>query len=215
MQWTPAQFYDEDGALLRCTLCPHECALQEGEVGACHVRRRNGRGMETATFATAVRHIDAIERKPLYHYRPGTRVITIAAPGCSFTCLYCQNYRISQFGRSDEAIGTAETVDPEGLAAEAARQGAAIGMSYSEPSLAAELTLALAHACRDRGVDLLWKTNGFLTASALRESRLIWRPSTSISKPPTSSGIESSPAASYGRWSSPWPFWLPRESGWR
>jgi pyruvate formate lyase activating enzyme len=166
-RWAPADFYHADGAALRCTLCPHACALADGETGACRVRRRAGGRLETATFATAVRHLDAVERKPLYHYRPGSRALTLAAPGCSFTCHYCANYRLSQYGRLPEAAWGAEPVDAEAVVAEAAGHGAAVALSYSEPTLAAELTLALAAAGRPRGVALLWKTNGFITPAAL------------------------------------------------
>jgi pyruvate formate lyase activating enzyme len=131
------------------------------------VRRRNGSHLETATFATSVRHWDSVERKPFYHYRPGRKVLTLAAPGCSFTCLYCQNYRISQFGRIAAAPWRAEPVDVAALIAEAAERNAAIALSYSEPSLAAEFTLELAAAGHAQGVEILWKTNGFLTAEAL------------------------------------------------
>jgi pyruvate formate lyase activating enzyme len=167
MNWAPADFYVTDGRALRCTLCPHACALAEGETGACRVRRRAGPRLETATFATAVRHLDAVERKPLYHYRPGSRALTLAAPGCSFTCHYCLNYRLSQYGRVPEADGGAGPVDPEAVVAEAAGHGAAVALSYSEPTLAAELTLALAAAGRPRGVPVVWKTNGFITPAAL------------------------------------------------
>lgn len=167
MHWTPAEFFVEAGDRIRCTLCPHECELADEAIGACHVRRRMGHRLETATFATTVRHLDAVERKPLYHYKPGTRALTLAAPGCSFTCLYCQNYRLSQYGRSDAAPWDGEPADVESIVTEAADAGAAIALSYSEPSLAAELTLALSQAARPRGIDLLWKTNGFLTPAAL------------------------------------------------
>jgi pyruvate formate lyase activating enzyme len=141
--------------------------LADGAVGACRVRRRAGSHLETATFATTVRHLDAVERKPLYHFRPGTQVLTLAAPGCSFTCHYCLNYRLSQYGRIPEAPWQAEPVDPEAVVADAAEHGAAVALSYSEPTLAAELTLALAAAGRSRGVPVLWKTNGFITPEAL------------------------------------------------
>jgi pyruvate formate lyase activating enzyme len=91
MRWQPAGFYRPHRDGLLCTLCPHACMLADGEIGLCQVRRRNGSRLETATFATSVRHWDSVERKPFYHYRPGRKVLTLAAPGCSFTCLYCQN----------------------------------------------------------------------------------------------------------------------------
>ena len=169
MHWQPAGFYrpHRDGWL--CTLCPHACVLADGETGLCQVRRRQGSRLETATFVTSVRHWGSVERKPFYHYRPGRQVLTLAAPGCSFTCLYCQNYRLSQFGRIPEVPWRAEPVDVTALVTAAAECNAAIALSYSEPGLAAEFTLELATAGRARGVDILWKTNGFLTAEALKQ----------------------------------------------
>jgi pyruvate formate lyase activating enzyme len=167
MRWTPAEFFRVQGANLVCTLCPHECSLQEGETGACRVRRRAGAQLETATFATTVRHIDPIERKPFYHFRPGSLTLTLAAPGCSFACHYCQNYRLSQFGRVAEITWTAEDIDPVEVVESAAQQGAAIALSYSEPTLAAELVLALSASGRALGVPILWKSNGFITPEAI------------------------------------------------
>jgi pyruvate formate lyase activating enzyme len=154
------------GGLL-CTLCPHGCVLADNEVGSCQVRRRHGLTLQTATFATSLKHLDNIERKPFYHYQPGRKVLTLAAPGCSFTCLYCQNYRLSQFGRTPAAPWHGLSVDSTAVVAEAAAQNAAIALSYTEPSLAAELTLELAAAGQPNNIPILWKTNGFITREAL------------------------------------------------
>ena len=172
--WRPAVLYDHEPAssrssdgsdALRCEVCPFRCLLRDGQVGQCGVRRRTGRAMETATFGTSVRHWTKVERKPLYHYRPGTEAVTLAAPGCTFRCDYCINFRISQVGDGGSRAG-ADAVDPRELAEQAAARGAAIALSYTEPSLAPELTLALAEAATPLGVQLLWKSNGFLTARA-------------------------------------------------
>jgi pyruvate formate lyase activating enzyme len=167
IHWRDADFYRPAGDALCCTLCPHACTLADGELGLCRVRRRRGDRLETATFATSVRHLDPVERKPLYHYRPGSRALTLAAPGCTFGCHYCLNYRLSQYGRVEESPWSAQPIDPEDVIREAAEAGAAVALSYSEPTLAAELTLVLATAGRERGVDVLWKTNGFITPEAL------------------------------------------------
>jgi pyruvate formate lyase activating enzyme len=170
-RWSPGILYDvshpeaDAPEVLRCELCPFRCMLRDGQVGRCGVRRRAGRIIETATFATSVRHWTAVERKPLFHFRPGSVALTLAAPGCTFRCDYCINYRISQ------VVGHAENypvvpVDPAELVGQAAARSASIALSYSEPSLAPELTLALAAAARPRGVNILWKSNGFLTARA-------------------------------------------------
>lgn len=167
MEWTAAALYQRAGDRLVCTLCPVRCQLADGQVGACRVRRRTGQRLETGTFATTVRHYDAIERKPLYHFRPGSSVLTLAAPGCTFRCDYCINHRISQYGRDDEVSWRADPVDPAEVIELAASRGASVGLSYSEPSLAIELTLALAALGVPRGVGIVWKTNGFLTPEAL------------------------------------------------
>ncbi|MGV4985989.1 radical SAM protein [Streptomyces sp. NRAIS4] len=167
MQWTPAVLHRERHGRVQCLLCPFRCALEDGETGLCGVRRRTGDGLETATFASSVRHWDTVERKPLYHYRPGTPCLTLAAPGCTFACDYCINHRMSQYGREDSVRWDAEPVDPEEVAGEAAARSGCVAISYTEPSLAIELTAALARSGRPLGVDVVWKSNGFLTAEAV------------------------------------------------
>ncbi|MBO0819813.1 MAG: radical SAM protein [Nocardiopsaceae bacterium] len=163
-RWRPALFAGPADAAgrVRCLLCPFRCLLADGQSGVCEVRRNRAGTLETATFTAAVTHLTAVERKPLYHVRPGVSVLTVAGPGCSFRCDYCINYRLSQYGRDDAAPWTGDPAEPTGIAARAADAGALLGMSYSEPSLAPELTLELAA----HGVPLIWKTNGYLTAAA-------------------------------------------------
>ena len=88
---------------VRCTLCPFRCVLGDGQAGVCQVRRNDGGVLRTATYTAAVAHLTAVERKPLYHVRPGAQVLTVAGPGCSFRCDYCINFRLSQYGRDQDA----------------------------------------------------------------------------------------------------------------
>lgn len=166
-RWRPATFAEpaDSGGRVRCVLCPFRCRLADGQAGVCKVRRNNGGTLETATFTVAAVHLTAIERKPLYHVRPGASVLTVAGPGCSFRCDYCINYRLSQYGRDDAAPWAGQPAEPAELAARAADANALLGMSYSEPSLAPELTRELAA----HGVPLVWKSNGYLTAEAADE----------------------------------------------
>lgn len=166
--WAPAMLFSvgPKNSHLQCDLCPHRCRLRDGQVGYCGVRRRTGDILETATFATTVEHLDPVERKPLYHWRPGTNVLTYAAPGCSFRCDYCINYRLSQFGREGGQPWRAEPADPERMVQRAVDLNAALAFSYSEPSLAMELTVAVATLGASRQVSVIWKTNGFLTPEA-------------------------------------------------
>jgi pyruvate formate lyase activating enzyme len=167
--WLPADFYrPADGGGLQCTLCPFRCRLRDGDTGACKVRRRVGNRVLTATRASTVEHLSPVERKPLYHYRPGLTLLTLAPPGCSFRCDYCVNHRLSQYGRDPGAAAAPpRATDPAALARSAAERGAGIALSYSEPSLAAELTLELAAEAAPLGVPVVWKSNGFLTPEAV------------------------------------------------
>ncbi|WP_295434549.1 hypothetical protein [uncultured Thiodictyon sp.] len=128
MNWQPAEFFRAAGETLVCTLCPRACALADGDLGWCRVRRRRGGRLETATFATSLWHWDAVERKPLYHYRPGSEVLTLAAPGCTLRCLYCQNHRLSQFGREAGVVWGARALEPGAAIATAAGRGAAVNL---------------------------------------------------------------------------------------
>lgn len=168
MDWVPGVLAVPTARGALCEVCPHSCVLQPGQAGACKVRRgAAGGGIETATFATSVVHVDTVERKPFFHYRPGIPAVTLAAPGCSFRCDYCINARISQYGRDDEAVWDARPVDVAAVIDRAAGLGGCVAVSYTEPSLAPEMTLALARAGRPRGVDVVWKSNGFLTEAAI------------------------------------------------
>jgi pyruvate formate lyase activating enzyme len=163
-RWRDALLREPAGAgRVRCTLCPFRCVLADGQAGVCRVRRNDGGALRTATYTAAVAHLTAVERKPLYHVRPGARVLTVAGPGCSFRCDYCINFRLSQYGRDDDAPWLGDPARPGELAARAAAAGALLGMSYSEPSLAPELTLDLAA----HGVPVVWKSNGYITAEAV------------------------------------------------
>lgn len=167
MAWRPALFWHGQGERAVCDLCPFRCVLADGGVGRCQVRRCRGGAVETATFASSVWHWHSVERKPLYHFRPGLRVLTLAAPGCTFRCDYCQNALLSQFGRDVLSVWSARPVVPAMVADAAHAARAAIAISYTEPTLAAELTCALASESRGRDIPLIWKSNGFITPDAL------------------------------------------------
>lgn len=165
--WTPALLASRTGSAVTCHLCPFTCLLPEGRTGVCGVRRNHAGQAQTATRSVAVTHLDTVERKPLYHVLPGRAVLTLAAPGCTFRCSFCVNHRLSQYGRDPASQWHGQPADVTALVERARRAGAALGLSYTEPSLALELALDLADAARPHRIPLLWKTNGFLTAGAV------------------------------------------------
>jgi len=119
-------------------------------------------------MATSVFHVQPIERKPFYHVFPGKSALTLAAPGCTFSCSYCQNFTISQFGRIEDAPWSAKPVSADDVIQKASETDSLIAFSYTEPILAAELCLDIASRVRDSGAGCVWKTNAFLTPAAAK-----------------------------------------------
>jgi len=95
-------------------LCSHHCVISNGRFGICHVRENRGGALYTHVYGELVaQNVDPIERKPLYHFSPGSRSFSIAAVGCNFRCGFCQNWQISQ-GKEAKASGLrSEEVKPE------------------------------------------------------------------------------------------------------
>ncbi|MGQ9779213.1 MAG: AmmeMemoRadiSam system radical SAM enzyme, partial [Bacillota bacterium] len=153
---------------MRCLLCPHGCRLQDGREGVCRVRRREGEKLFALNYGrvTALA-LDPIEKKPLYHFYPGSAILSAGTFGCNFACGFCQNWRISQ----EEA--PSEFIPPARLVAMAERERAAgnIGLAYtySEPSVWWEYVLDAAVLAKERGLVNVLVTNGFLNPGPLRE----------------------------------------------
>jgi pyruvate formate lyase activating enzyme len=167
-RWRPALLgVQREGGKVQCRLCPFLCIMPDGRAGSCEVRRNHDGRL--VTEASSVAHVDRtpVERKPLYHVRPGSMVITATGNGCTFRCNYCINHSLSQYGRLPEVVRRSTGHTATELAREAEEAGAALGLSYAEPALALELALDLAAAGRPRGVPLVWKSNGFLTPEAV------------------------------------------------
>jgi len=172
-RYSTARLTRDDGSSskVQCLLCPHRCALDSGEIGKCVVRRNLDGRLVTSANRIAVAHIDAIERKPLYHFVPGAEVVTLATPGCTFACRYCLNHGISQVAIGSEPNENPEIVELDPSLAlhvgSAVERDRVIGMSYTEPSLAFELAMELFELAESAGVHVVWKSNGFLTPTAI------------------------------------------------
>src|SRR4030042_2285850 len=93
-----ALLYEKEGeGRVRCGLCAHRCTIQPGKRGICGVRENRGGTLVTLVYGKAVSHgLDPIEKKPLYHFYPGSVSFSIATVGCNFRCRFCQNHEISQ-----------------------------------------------------------------------------------------------------------------------
>jgi len=153
---------------VRCHLCSHHCRIPEGKRGICHIRQNSDGILYTLVYDhTISRHIDPIEKKPLYHFYPGSSAYSIATPGCNFHCRWCQNWDISQLPRDEDLI-TGKKMTPEQIVASA--QSAAsqsIAYTYTEPTVFFELAYDTARLAHASGLNNIFITNGYMSEEML------------------------------------------------
>ncbi len=165
----PARYWEklEDGRV-RCTLCPHRCTISDGRRGACRVRENRGGVLYSLSWGRPCSlHIDPIEKKPFYHFLPGSISLSMSTVGCNMTCRFCQNWQISQ--SSPEDIDT-ESVSPGFFAKKATKAGASsIAFTYGEPVVFIEYAMDIAAAARESGVKSVVVTNGYIERQPLAD----------------------------------------------
>ena len=156
-----------DDQVVRCRLCGHQCRIEPGKTGICRVRRNDGGVLRTLNYdAIVALNVDPIEKKPLFHFLPGTQSLSIAASGCNFQCDFCQNWQISQSPRDGSIHGRA--VSPSELVAAAASQHCrSISYTYTEPTVFFELCYDTARLAAEQGIGNCFVSNGFLTPQAV------------------------------------------------
>ena len=152
-----------------CHLCAHHCKIADGRMGICKVRvNRKGR-LETLVYGKVVaRNVDPIEKKPLFHFLPGSRSYSIATVGCNFKCRFCQNADIAQLPAERQGLIIGKDTPPEDVVAEAVAAGcASIAYTYTEPTIFFEFALAVAKQAHAAGLANVFVTNGYMSAEAL------------------------------------------------
>jgi len=168
MLWEAATEQDKADAV-RCNLCAHRCLIRPGRQGICLVRENVDGALHTLVYGRVVSaNVDPIEKKPLFHFYPGSGAFSIATVGCNFHCRWCQNWQISQSPRQGNISIGGQPMTPAELVAAARRRGCrSIAYTYTEPTIFFEYaydTSKLAHAA---GIANVFVTNGYMTAEAL------------------------------------------------
>ncbi len=160
----------KEGGKILCSLCSHRCLIANGKRGICGVREnQNGVLFSLVYDKIIARNIDPIEKKPLFHFLPGSRSYSLAAPGCNFRCLHCQNADISQLPRDRGGAIFGQNILPSTMVDEAkTRQCASISYTYTEPTIYFELAFDTAKLASEQGVKNVFVTNGYITPEALR-----------------------------------------------
>jgi pyruvate formate lyase activating enzyme len=165
-----ALLYDRlDDNEVRCRLCCHRCVIADGRRGICRVRENRGGVLHSLVYGRLVaRHVDPIEKKPLYHFLPGSLSYSIATVGCNLRCRFCQNADIAQMPADRGGAILGETATPAQVVEAAGRAGCrSISYTYTEPTVFFEFALATARLARDRGLRNVFVTNGYMTPEAI------------------------------------------------
>lgn len=156
-----AYFRSLDNGLVQCQLCPHLCVIGPGQRGGCGVRENRDGQLVTLVYGNPCAvHVDPIEKKPLFHFLPGSFSYSIATAGCNLHCKNCQNWEISQ-RRPEETYNV--DLPPQKLVAEALKaQCRSISYTYSEPDIFFEYVMDTAKLARDQGIKNVLVTAGYI-----------------------------------------------------
>lgn len=161
----PARYWHRDGARIVCTACPRACTLSEGQHGFCYVRKHEGGELVSLAYGrpNAVA-VDPIEKKPLWHFLPGTTILSMGTAGCNLGCRFCQNWDLS---KAQSHHKRALELAPEDIAPLARREGAAsVAFTYNDPTIYPEYVIDAARACRTAGVATVGVTAGYISDAA-------------------------------------------------
>lgn len=164
-----ADFYEKlDKRYVRCDLCPNHCVLKPSETGICRVRKNIDGILYSLVYNKPCSiNIDPIEKKPLYHVLPGTKVLSLATVGCNLNCSFCQNWTISQ---SSPETTSSETVTPQQVIELAqSYQCQSIAFTYTEPTVYYEYMYDIAKLAQETGIFTVWVTCGYINEEPLRK----------------------------------------------
>lgn len=154
---------------VECVLCAHRCKIAPGNRGVCQVRINEGGTLYTLNHSRAIAaHIDPVEKKPLYHFLPGTSIMSIATAGCNFKCDFCQNWQISQTSKGWEGEFPGDYLPPEDVVRYAVRADcSSVAYTYTEPTIFFEYAYDTAVLAHEKGLKNAFVTNGYQTPEAI------------------------------------------------
>ena len=157
-----------EGGRVRCVLCAHRCLIADGKRGLCQVRENREGTLYSLVYRRLISQaIDPIEKKPLFHFYPGSTAFSIATVGCNYRCTFCQNAEISQLPRDQGRI-EGRDVSPEAIVEAAQRYHVrSIAYTYTEPTVFFEYTYDIAQLAHRAGIANVYVTNGHMTPEML------------------------------------------------
>ncbi len=163
-----ARFWKTEGDRTACYLCPHHCKIAENKVGVCGVRQNVGGTLFSLIYgkASAV-HVDPMEKKPLFHFKPGQPILSLGSVGCNLRCQHCQNFDISQAKVDDFNLSRLSPEEVSHLTL--ANSCQAVAFTYNEPTIWHEFTFDACKVAKEHDIATVYVTNGFMEEGPLRE----------------------------------------------
>ncbi len=163
------KFYEKKGNKIKCLLCRHYCELKDGQVGVCGVNKNEGGKLVNLVYGKiSALNIDPIEKKPLYHFLPGTTALSIGTVGCNMQCSFCQNWQISQVRQ----VADQEVVSPEELVQLAIKYDAkSIAYTYNEPTIFYPYARDVALEAKKYGIRSVFVTNGIESEVVVKDMK--------------------------------------------
>jgi len=156
-------------SVVQCGLCSHFCTIGDGGTGICGVRVNRGGILFSLVYGRLIaEHIDPIEKKPFFHFLPGSLSYSVAAAGCNFSCPFCQNYQISQFQEDGRLPDVKETAPDEVVRSAVAGGCLSISYTYTEPTVFFEFALDVSKEAGKNGLKNNFVTNGYMSSEALK-----------------------------------------------
>ena len=158
-----------DEGRVQCVLCPHRCVIGENNTGICGVRKNVEGVLYTLVWARSIAaSVDPIEKKPLFHFQPGSHAFSIATVGCNFQCKFCQNSDISQYPIQTGRI-TGEELLPQDVVRSAILKGCySISYTYTEPTIFIEYVIDTAELAHAKGIKNTMITNGYISTDVVK-----------------------------------------------
>jgi pyruvate formate lyase activating enzyme len=166
--WEPYGEGKEKKDIVHCHLCPHNCVIAEGKAGICRVRQNIKGRLYSLVYARPISaHIDPIEKKPLFHFMPGTNTYSFGTVGCNLKCEHCQNFEISQASPKDFPV---PEVKPEDIVKRAKAAGCqSISYTYTEPTIFYEYVLETAILAKEEDIKSVMVSNGYINEKPAQE----------------------------------------------
>ncbi|MGD9109528.1 MAG: AmmeMemoRadiSam system radical SAM enzyme [Phycisphaerales bacterium] len=164
-----AVLWDKDqNNKVRCKLCNHCCVIDNGKLGVCSVRKNIDGILYSLNYdKVCAANVDPIEKKPLFHFQPGSASFSVACIGCNFRCSFCQNWQISQAALGGGRI-EGQSVSPQQIVAGALRSNCkSIAYTYTEPTIFMELCAETGALAKEKGLANVFVSNGFMTKEAI------------------------------------------------